>query len=425
MQSAEPAEAESEENVGGSLRHAQSTTRAQASRSIGGLYTQDVRVAPMKFSSWCLVLVAGCGGAERDAADLTIVLPNAPDAQIAYRDGDGPWAEAPTASTVELSIESGRYTVAIGCPTVPVVDVYQATLDELSTLTYDKWCRPMGEIAVSVQLQNVGSSGYDITWSDATLGWTNSGGMPTSFNSKLPEGTHDLIATRKDFTIADRIIFVRDYAAGVPPAVEFDFEGPNAIELERVQLGQRDDTDSGITTSLITADGTSMSLGWLSTGFLMAVPEASLAPGDLHMLVADGTANALDHEPRVAKRVARTLPTTFELPSRVTARPTVSSQLPLVAQWAPFESALAYRFSIANWAVHVSSAEFVRTERIAVPDLEELPSGWATTYGFTLSIHIRWWMHAEGGAALEDLWRNVPVREHDAWSTGWTEQMPM
>src|SRR5438132_12174850 len=85
----------------------------------------------------------GCGGDDGGGGtELTIRAPNAPGAEIAYRDGDGTWLTAKGSDTpLKVPITSGTYTVMFYCPTKESRNiVYQMTMAELNTLEHDLRC---------------------------------------------------------------------------------------------------------------------------------------------------------------------------------------------------------------------------------------------------------------------------------------------
>lgn len=187
---------------------------------------------------WVAVfLLAGCGSSNVpfEAGDLTVNAPRAPSAVIAFRDGDHAWVVASGAeSPLVFRVSTGEYTVAIGCSDTSVgrvahADVYEMTLADLASLTYDRNCdMSSAQVALTGNVAGIdpnSDGGYQVAWGDV---FQNTNGQQYGFTTHV--GTRDLVATRGSVA-TDRLLIIRDFVVASNTVQSVDFGSPDAISL--------------------------------------------------------------------------------------------------------------------------------------------------------------------------------------------------
>jgi len=385
----------------------------------------------MKYAGLGLVAALGCGTGPSgggDAHGVTIIASVAPDAIIVYRDGDGPWtATTGAASPIKFPVETGTYTVAVGCPSKDTkrVDVYELTTADLQTVTYDQDCRSavasVGGTVSGFAQSGPGQTGFQIRWGQDTVWYQNFGG-PASYTAMIPLGTHDLVATRGT-SIADRLMFIRDLVLVSSITQDFDFADPNAVVLEYPQISAIGIGRLGtIANTLFTSGGTKISLG-IGTDHVSVVPAAAMGQADLQMLSAAGQVGVGSTLPVYSTRhVSRVAPTMIELPPPIQEEPIVvasivGSSTLLEASWSPQPNAAAYGLHAGNWSVHASPA-VLESSGMSLPDLATVP-GWDATLSLQPSISVDWDVTVATGATLDDTLRTFPIHETEIRNSGW------
>lgn len=375
----------------------------------------------MKLGTVLVLVAAACGDPSNEGDDvgeseLTIVTPNAPGATIAYRDGDGAWTVVPRTEPLHVPISSGRYSVAVGCALQGAedVDVYEMKLDEMPTLTHEGPCFPVATTMLSGTVSNIGTStGY------VHVGVATNIIHEPSFSFGIPDGTHDVVATRGT-VLRDRLIFLRGLSVVANTSQPFDFEGPNAVAVQEVPISPFTDYNN----ALVTAGGTIVDLGIGSTGARVP-PASAMQPGDLLMISIGGGGGLGSLESRVATRViAHSPPATMSFPAVVPIPPDVSVRIAgtsaiVEATWGAQPTAVVYTLRVNAWTVHVSAARFAESTRVGNPDLSGV-AGWPATLAVRPTVSQPWAFAAESGGSLGDLLRIIPVREIEIRYTGYS-----
>ena len=375
----------------------------------------------------CVVLLlVGCGepggGDDQSSDTVTVTAPLAPDAVIAYRDGDGVWTTTMGAtSPIVFTATSGSYTVAIVCPT-QTPDIYQMTVGELQTVVYDRECRTPGA-TLSGTVSGLMNRGMQVTWGQEPGSFWQSSGDTAPYSFTTPLGTRDLVATRGS-VVTDRMIILRGLEISGDAAVDLDFESPTAITLEYPRItalgGGR---LSSVGNTLVTAGGTSLGFG-VGTENVAVVPEASMGLDDLQVLSADGQGGVgTTVSVFGTSRAARVAVTTLQLPQPITEIPLVSLipagafVLPRVA-WSAQPGAALYNIYVAGLRMHVSPAVFEVTNAVSGPDMSNV-SGWDANLGLPPGLRYSWSVGVVTVAPLEDALRSLPTREVEIRTSGW------
>ncbi len=368
--------------------------------------------------------VVGCGGDDGGGGtELTIRAPNAPGAEIAYRDGAGEWMTAKGTDTpLTVPVTSGMYTVMFYCPTKESRNiVYQMTMDELSTLEHDLRCYGAAATSkVSGSLAGFNNAPVNIAFGTQETGAT---GWPgATFSIDVMPDTHDFVAARGS-VVRDRLVIVRDLPVNGVSNQNVDFEGPNAIALEfPTTTGW-----PGMTyTYLFTEGGTAVELG-LQDGHIPSVPASSMRPGDLLSVVIRNQPMGSPASLVTRTYITHSPPASYSLPSPSARAPSVTAFLTgswtiVHAAWEPQAGASVYALGLDGlWTIWVSPGVFDETGTAAVPDLSQVP-GWQIRGPAMLPMH-NWSMVALSGATLEDQLRETPVREMQVDLAGWQGQV--
>ncbi len=371
-----------------------------------------------------MALLVGCGDPAMgdDAASdiVTVTAPNAPDAVIAYRDGDGMWTTTMGAtSPIVFAVTSGTYTVAIVCAK-QTPEVYNLTVGELRTLVYDRECRPTGA-TLSGTVSGLMNRGMQVTWGQEP-GDFASGDAP-SYSFMTPLGTRDLVATRGR-AVTDRVIILRDIEVSADASINLDFEGPTSIPLEYPRISALGGGRfSSVGNTLVTGGGTSLSLG-VGAENVSVVPGASMGPDDLQVLSAGGQGGVgTTVSVFGTSRATRVAVTTLQMPPPIAEIPVVSLipagafVLPRVS-WSPQPGAALYRINVAGSRMYVSPAVFDATGEVSAPDMSNV-SGWDATLGLPHGLRYSWSVSVVTIAPLEDALRSLPFREVEIRTSGW------
>lgn len=383
----------------------------------------------MKYTGLAVVAAIGCGAGDGGGAhSVTISASVAPEAIVAYRDGDGPWTVTMgAASPIEFPVETGMYTVAVAChsPDNRRVDVYELATSDLRTVTYDHECRSavasVGGMVSGFESTGASQTGFQIRWGQQGVWYQNFGG-PASYTAMMLLGTHDLVATRGT-SITDRLMLIRDLVFASSITQDLDFADPSAVVLEYPQISASGIGRLGtIANTLFTSGGTTIGLG-IGTDHVSVVPASAMGEGDLQMLSAAGqTGVGSTVQVYSTRHVSRVAPTMIELPPPIQEEPIVvvsivGSSALLEASWSPQPNAAAYGLHAGNWTVHASPSVF-ESSGMSIPDLATVP-GWDATLSLQPSSTVEWDVTVATGASLDDTLRTVPIHETEMRASGW------
>lgn len=336
---------------------------------------------------------------------MTVRAPNAPVAQIAYRDGDGPWTTAKGADTpLSIAIETGRYTVIIGCPTADGVFAgvsYEMTLAELDTIDHDAPC-------VDSSITISGPPGGQLEVAFGTVGSYPNGTWPGGvYTLPVPPGTHDLAAGLGSI-VHTRLYLLRDLAVTTSVVQPIDINGPGSFALERPAVVGASNTES----SLITAGGTAITLGLQQDGHIVAPPASEMRPGDLLAItLRSGGGAVANRRTYVTPDRPATLSYPMALQPAASGGARRSGMWTIVgASWQAQPSATVYELEIefGVWRAYVSPGVFAEDLVVEMPDVSQVP-GWEA-YRYTLNAAVHWNLSAMSGLSISELVRLVPPR---------------
>jgi len=390
------------------------------------LYTATftINLGRMKLMGGMLVSVlTGCGVDGR-SGNVTITAPQGAGAQIAYRDGDGPWtvvsgAEAP----ILFTSDAGTYTVAINCDDFAFigVDVFHLTADELSTVEYQKDCQPH---PLTLSGMVVGGNNQN-----AAIGWGNPEG-PGMFNGltySLPvaAGQHDLVALDDPY-YAKRLWRRRDVTLATDTTIDIDLTSSEAVSLELLPVtafGLASPTSSTVSGGYVSG-GTLVTFG-PSSEFLRTVPAAAMGPDDLQFVVNSRGGLRNPQQVTSSLSVSRSMPVPIPRTPLIEEVPvlsgiTLADQTRISATWAPQVNAVLFRL-VANgrWRIAVSPGAFAIDGVLEMPDLSSAV-GWTGLTG--TSTPVDWSVVAVTGVDLQDALRIVPRLEGVREGSGWAGQ---
>lgn len=378
------------------------------------------------------VVLSGCatdartGGDDGGGSAVTVVAANAPDAVIAYRDGDGPWSVTSGAqSPISVPAETGRYTVAVGCLLAgyPVVDVYELTVAETRTLTYERDCGTALGTITGVVSGFATQNTFLVNWG-LHRGGASSFTQPGAYAVEAVAGAHDLVAVRGD-VVGERLIIVRN--AEFSPAGlshDFDFTGPDAVALTYNAYSPAFGNTGSYSNTLVTAGGTRIQLSVASQDHVSVVPEAAMGPNDLQMVTASGGGGIGSFVGVVAtQHISRVAPSSVALPPFTQDRPRVTAlavgaTASVDAAWQAQAGAGLYRLQVGEWSVRRSPARFAMDPDLAIPDLTGVV-GWDPQFALANGSSLNWSVVAYSGADLVELLREIPTREYERHIVGW------
>lgn len=372
---------------------------------------------PMQKSLVVAIGLIGCGVSERGGDVVTVRAPLAPDAMLAYRDGDGPWMTSTGAATpFTFDAPSGMYSIAFVCPVSPAPgDIYQMTTYELPTLEYPHECKA-SSVRLSGTIQGMTRSSGDLQWGEQAGYLTLD--VPY-YELDVATGKHDLLATDGNLVPA-HIVIVRDVEVTGATTVDVDFAGPSSIALAPHMFPDQGNRGF-IYTTYVSAGGTAISLG-PSSGLATVVPAAAMAPGDRQLFYWQTKGLGREHPWSSTTHIGREPPTTFADVAPTSERPAVSMirtdvSVGLSATWTPQSGAALYWIRSSGWNARVSPAVFEATGKLDLPDVASVP-GWGT-FAIPPSNMVPWTIYAVTNTDLDEALRPWPTREGDIITTGW------
>lgn len=375
-----------------------------------------------RYSLFALLGAFGCSD-DGGGTTVSVLAPNAPDAVIAYRDGDGPWLTSlGTQAPISFSVTSGRYTVAVACGLKRRVRVYELMLNDLQTLEYVHECR-MRPLTLTVNTSGNGTNGNWLQWGLDASGYATVSTPTSSYSLGVAAGLHDLGVTRGVYP--DRLVIVPGLQVSANQTVDVDFEAATAIPLE-VRSIQAPTT---LAVTYVTKGGTPINLG-ISTD-AAAVPSGPLPAGDLLVFATGGDQTPGGSTFSDARLATRDIPTMVRGAVVPSQAPTVTNSIagtyatPL-AQWVVQPDTQLYRFAVADnqngWEIYASSATFEAAPTLTVPDLSGV-TGWDATLGLAAGT-LAWEVRYYSGTSLAELIRPYPSQEGEIRSGGWTGEVP-
>ena len=327
---------------------------------------------------------------------------------------------------LEVPIKSGRYTVAIVCANdmqIVSAAAYEMTLAELPTLDYDGSCAFLSVVSVSGRVNPINDD-HDVAFGGRETGAVRWLGGTYSLN--VTPGTHDLVVGRGAL-VRDRMVIVRDLAVIGPTIQAGDVDGPGGFAMEFPAVSWPGDTYSHLRTE----GGTTIELGLIGPGRIVAPPESQLRPGDLLRTAIFSNAN-IGSSPKSATSSIHTSHarrSSFALPPALQPMPIPTAsragQFAFVqVAWQAQPIAVVYELFVGGlWAIYISPSVFERTGIASMVDVSLIPG--FETYGVALSQTNPWALSAVSGGAIEDLIRPFPAREAQVEYSGWTGAVPV
>jgi hypothetical protein len=370
-----------------------------------------------------IVGLLGCddGDGGGGGQPVMVLAPRAPDATIAFRDGDGPWTvKKGTQAPFSFSVASADYTVAIACPTSKVVKSFQATPEELASVEYWDECRPLASTLTAHFIGN-GTNGNRVSWgpSIAARGTISNG----DYMLPVPHGTEDFLATRGGGQFADKVVLVRDLDISSDTTVDVDFDATTAITPETATVS----AGPVLYTSFVTNSGVSIDLS-VANSLAVVVPVALMTTGDLHAF-SIGTDDS-PGGPRFSGSVttARTPPSIVKSPMFPSEQPNVAlepagTHLVATATWSAQPTAVMYELAVStndrSWQSLISADVFAADGLLETPD-PSTAAGWDPA---TLLVpgSSAWRVRYLTGMPCKEIVRQFPSVEGVVGYAGWTE----
>jgi hypothetical protein len=377
-----------------------------------------------------LSIVVACNGGRTDSDTVTIKLPNAPSAIVAYRDGDGAWTVAAAMPTLTFSALSGNYTVVIGCVLEDGRDisVYAATTAELSTIEYQRECGVETQ-TISGEVTGLGTSQGAIVFAGQRIAERVFPPDP-KYTIGAPRGVRDLIAIRRTNFGADRVVIRRGLSLGTSPiTADIDFGGSDAVEVITPAITLSETTTRPTVYSWLWSKGSTWTMLPLhvdSAGFAFGVPSSALVPGDLHILQIEDTSST----PGVWRSITWAV---HDLAERMVSMPPVSeatarlnaiqqaSGLALTFDWPTAPDAPLYRFGVTQGNLFFEalvSRDSFESPAYAMPDLSQV-AGWDSRLALVPNGAWDWWASSDSGSTLEQMTLMLPTKEATIVRTGW------
>ncbi len=262
------------------------------------------------------------------ATGVSLLAREAPEATIAYRDGVGPWQRltADAAGRYSAAKPASKYEFIVLCTidTRARVAVYQATIDEVASITHLSECRS--------DVVPITGTAAGLTQMGAVIGtgaehFVGTGNGP--FTLEAPPGVRDVVGIRAiaiSSPAHDAALILRDVDVATGTVIQADFA--NAVALEQhtaTGLPYGNQTTSGATSRFVTRNG-SMAGQPTSQTFVRAdgvplafhtVPASSMLPGDLNIVTFQNSSGAITN-PLVRTQVIASAVVTDTTPELLT-----------------------------------------------------------------------------------------------------------
>ena len=356
-------------------------------------------------------------------------------AWFAVQDGSGPWTQV-TGTNNSFTFHFTSTKVGIAYVTTSAtsgsdVTVVYATAAELQGVggTTTVECTTGGK-SVNGSVANVGASELATISLASSSATVIGGGVNTFQLTGLPQGAHDLVASRITQTISgtsisyalNRLIIRRnlDPANGSTlPVLDFNASESFAPATANVTIGNLGSDQALAEAGLTTANGTSASFFFSSPSTATTlpyygVPDAKLATGDLHSLTVFATppGSGSPSTSRVAALYFRsvtdrtvTLGSTLGVPTitTVATTPYLRLRAQLAAQseynrlagifYTQGSGASERSVSVMMTAAYAGAASYDLT----IPDLSAA-SGWNNAWGLQPAVATQWTEIEAGGS---------------------------
>lgn len=383
-----------------------------------------------------LATTAACSGTDGGGSNtVTIYLPNAPSAVVAFRDGEGPWSVSTAMPTLTFKPLSGAYTVVVGCVLQDQrdVSVYAATTAELSRI---EWQRECGVERQTIMGQVVGLDTAPGAWIYAGLR-AAAPVLPDNLNYRLvdaPRGMRDLIAARRTPFGTDRVVIRRRLSVGASPVTaDVDFLGTDAVDTvtHPITLSETTTAKPTVYSWLWTAGGTwtNKALQVDTAGVAFGVPSSALEAGDLHVIQIEEASLTPGLWRSITWAVHDLADRTISAPPASAAPATVSAvnQAATVAlgfNWPTAPDAPLYRFGVTQYSSSYVSMEAIvsrdafASHQYSMPDLTGV-EGWDPSLGLVSGSNFDWYASSETGAPLAEMTVMLPTKEATIYHSGW------
>jgi hypothetical protein len=388
---------------------------------------------------------AGPGDGDGVADGVTVTTPFAPEAILAYQDGEQPWTViASDGGSAVIPMPADRYRVAILCPIPPfrAVDVYELTVAEATVLAHVGECRSRA-VTVSGSVTSVEGSLAFVRFGERSIGVGEA-----VYSLTVPTGTGDLVALRQlqtqlPHTTSERAVIMRGLEVTGDITVPLDLSDTSGIALEQHVVTGVYGSNTGaafVDAKLATAGGTValLSQSVVSTSgapvHINTIPASALGD-DLHLITAEvGQRATLSHltSQTHATRTVTSLDFDFDtfggdrpvpqyLPDpylrvRVPWSGVGSPVYELVAEQLTSSGTGAITWTIKTSAGYAGAGSVITLE---MPELSPI-TGWSGELEILQGFGRVLWHVAElRGASFEQLMQLRPTQELTIDKSGW------